>query len=188
MVGAKPADTVSSLYAELAEPVREAANPVCKLTVSTAPLPVDQRGLIGRDACSPLDQDPTPRSIIVVKAPTPPTNAGTDPTASFEAKLVKDADQVTRTERRLDPFSRAPERTLAQFTVNGQLYPCAQRPSGGTVVRRWRWNQVDHWVPHLRRPACGRKTAFMPPRFRAARRGQLVAIDDEDDDRESADV
>ena len=58
MVGAKPADTISSLYAELAEPVREAANPVRKLTVSTAPLAVDQRGLIGRDSCSPLDPGP----------------------------------------------------------------------------------------------------------------------------------
>ena len=58
MVGAKPADTVSPLDAELAEPVREAANPDRELTVRAAPRTVDQRRLIRRDSCSPLDPRP----------------------------------------------------------------------------------------------------------------------------------
>jgi hypothetical protein len=109
MVGAKPADTVSSLYAELAEPVREAANPVRKLTVSTAPLAVDQRGLIGRDSRSPLDPGPDSPVHCHFQGSTPPTNAAIDPSAGFKLRLAQDADPVTRTERRLDPFSRASE-------------------------------------------------------------------------------
>ena len=55
MVGANPADTVSFPDAEPAEPVRETASPVRELTLSAAPLAVDQRRPIGRDSCSPLD-------------------------------------------------------------------------------------------------------------------------------------
>jgi hypothetical protein len=58
MIVAKPADTISPVDAEPAEPVRQATNPIRKLTVSAAPLAVDQRGLIGRDSCSPLDPGP----------------------------------------------------------------------------------------------------------------------------------
>ena len=46
---------VGPLDAELAEPVRETANPVRELTVSAVPRTVDQRGLIRRDSCSPLN-------------------------------------------------------------------------------------------------------------------------------------
>ena len=58
MVGAEPADTVSPLDAELAQPVREAANPVRELTVRAAHLTMDQRGMIRRESCSPLDPRP----------------------------------------------------------------------------------------------------------------------------------
>ena len=103
MVGAKPADAVPRLDAELAEPVCEAANPVRELTVSAAPLAVDQRGLIRRDSCPPLDPRPDSPVHHHFQGFHTSNNAATDATAGFKARLAQDAGPVTRTERRLDP-------------------------------------------------------------------------------------
>ena len=129
MVGAEPADTVSPLDAELAEPVREAANPVRELTVRAARLAVDQRGLIGRDSCSPLDPRPdspvrsSPPRLPHLQPPQPRT-----PPAGFKARLAQDADPVTRTKRRLDPRSheRQNRRSVA-WAHNAVAHHCSRQ-------------------------------------------------------------
>ena len=47
MIGAEPADTMSALDAEIAEPVRQTTYPVREFSVRMTRVAVDQRGLIG---------------------------------------------------------------------------------------------------------------------------------------------
>ncbi len=68
VIGAEPADPIPVPDAEIAEPAREAPDPVRELGIRAARLAVDQRGAVGRDARPPLDPG---ADAVVLHPPSP---------------------------------------------------------------------------------------------------------------------
>jgi hypothetical protein len=58
VIGAEPADTLSTLDAEIAESAREATHPVREFRIRVARLTVDQRWLVRHDPRPSLDPRP----------------------------------------------------------------------------------------------------------------------------------
>ena len=137
MVGAKPADTVSPLDAELAEPVREAANPVRELTVRAAPLTVDQRGLIRRDSCSPLDPRPDSPVHHHFQGSHTSDQRSHGPNCRFKARLAP---------RHRRPLVRRVQKTsemLQRLCGIEQVMAQRLRDAGWRIVRFPRLNEED---------------------------------------------
>ena len=125
--------------------MRQAANPVRKLTVSAAPLAVDQRGLIGRDSCSPLD--PGPESPVHHHFQRLPHLQPTQPRTQLPAPRQ---DRPQDVGVHSSGAYRRPPRCSNACAASSKSWPSAYGTLGGGLVRfhaSTRRASVGAWPP-----------------------------------------